>query len=179
MDYGTSSQATARPAESFPFRTPTMEQTHNLMLDLQESVDDDDEIRRLTPIGRPSSRPSLRHSWMDDQRRSNRHPYPRSEESTEGIYRTSGRLFGALTGKIGEIFTPKWRRTTVLMWLIWGATSLGELHCREEEGKRRITNEEVCQPTPCSTPFCRLSPQPSSEHSRTLKAISHLPQDTT
>lgn len=43
----------------------------------------------------------------------------------------SGWLHGlvAWKQKIDALFTPKWRRTTTLMWMIWGLMSLGE--CRE------------------------------------------------
>lgn len=41
--------------------------------------------------------------------------------------------------KIDALFTPKWRRTTTLMWMIWGLMSLGECHFAS---KRRILNAD-------------------------------------
>lgn len=34
---------------------------------------------------------------------------------------------GEIGGKVGGLFGSKWRRTTVLIWVVWGFMSLGEL----------------------------------------------------
>lgn len=31
--------------------------------------------------------------------------------------------------QVARLFTPKWRRTVILMWIIWGAMSLGGSGC--------------------------------------------------
>jgi len=47
--------------------------------------------------------------------------------------RTSGRFnfswWHSWLKQMGKLFSPKWRRTVVLMWIIWGAMAFGEFRC--------------------------------------------------
>jgi hypothetical protein len=45
---------------------------------------------------------------------------------TGGIWEKPAEAWGSWKAQIGKLFVPKWRRTVILMWIIWGSMSFCE-----------------------------------------------------
>jgi hypothetical protein len=62
------------------------------------------------------------------RRRTSRTPRPRSSVYAEQrLPRVVGRPLSAWLDRVGMLFTPQWKLTTILIWLIWWGISLGRL----------------------------------------------------
>ena len=88
--------------------------------------------RGRPPLPRPSSL-GVRPDLAAQRGRMNSHS-PMTGGTSEREESGIGRGWGEkakegvveMGAKVAGLFGPKWRRTTVLIWIVWGAMSLGE-----------------------------------------------------
>lgn len=80
--------------------------------DRAESEEEDDELDK--------ERPAMR------SRLSSRGPQPRSAWSIRDLPAFVAESWRGWTAQMARLFVPQWRRTVILMWIIWGCMSLGK-----------------------------------------------------
>lgn len=106
------------PAPSHGEETSYFEGKHN-----SELADRSEPSSPMTSRSRSGSR-------LPKARRPPMHPRPRSSIYVEQALPSGiGRPIAVWLDRIGMLFTPKWRLTTILVWCAWWGMSLGEL-CR-------------------------------------------------
>jgi hypothetical protein len=54
------------------------------------------------------------------------HHKKKRRTATGGIWEKPAEAWGSWKAQIGKLFVPKWRRTVILMWIIWGSMSFCE-----------------------------------------------------
>lgn len=94
-----------------PFDTITRDQTGDLR------GDESDESKKRPLLERPSLSKHARRSSLHEAKAKIYWSLPRRIRKPLWIW----------LDKIGHVLSPEWRRTTILVWLVWGFMALGDL----------------------------------------------------
>lgn len=154
-----STSTSGPPRPQYPFKTPTREQSALFLDELRESA-----AASAAPTERdaPPQRNRLERSTSS-------HSMSRRQEDKSGAAWSTSLRASAVEAleetrqKLAALFTRTWRRTTILMWILWGAMSLGPsifsavLDCR-----LTVWPAGIQQASPCSTRSSRSSSRSES-----------------
>jgi hypothetical protein len=133
------------PRPQYPFKTPTREQNFAFAAGLRNSLDAPSSRPSLSPQQSPArsrsferpeavrtgSRSPLAGAWLtpegegDEDGEDAEGKEPLKGREQEAVKPAVGFKEKGREGvKMGDLFVPKWRQTTILMWIIWVRSSL-------------------------------------------------------
>lgn len=122
---------------TFSFNTPTREESQRYLDQLRSSIDrpsatsatsSSDSTLHPPPPSRPQTEETADGpaSRRGPTRLASYSPLrPLSPLPPKGFLLRMGQSAREARAKLGEIFEPDWRRTTILIWIVWGCLAMG------------------------------------------------------